>query len=84
MDLIAPKSPAVVSGIINVLSDFPIAEATSIWAFRASRETIAVGFFSSEPLFGSAFFEEIMLIQIFTSTGVLGLISGIYLYRQTK
>ena len=41
-------------------------------------------FFSSEPLFGSAYFEEILLIQIFNSTGVLGLISGIYLYRENK
>jgi len=41
-------------------------------------------FLSSEPLFGSAFFEEILLIQIFNSTGVLGVISGIYLYRENK
>ena len=39
------------------------------------------GLFSSEPLFGSAFFEEILLIQFFNSTGVLSLISGVYLYR---
>ena len=41
-------------------------------------------FFSSEPLFGNIFFEEMLLIQIFNSTGVLGLISGIYLYKENK
>ena len=41
-------------------------------------------FFSSEPLFGSVYFEELLLIQIFNSTGVLGLISGICLYRENK
>ena len=41
-------------------------------------------FVSTEPLFGSAFFEEMLLIQIFNSTGVLGLISGVYLYRENK
>ena len=43
-----------------------------------------VALFSSEPLFGSAFYEELLLIQIFNSTGVLGLISGICLYRENK
>ena len=41
-------------------------------------------FFSKDPLFGSPFFEEMLLIQIFNSTGVLGLISGIFLYRESK
>ena len=41
-------------------------------------------FFSTEPLFGSAYFEELLLIQIFNSTGVLGLISGICLYKENK
>lgn len=45
MDLIAPKSPAVSSGIIRVLCDFPMASATSICAFNASRATTALGFF---------------------------------------
>jgi len=41
-------------------------------------------FFLEEPLWGNAFYEELFLIQIYNSTGVLGLISGFLLYRGEK
>ena len=34
-----------------------------------------------EPLFGSEFLETLMLILIFTLTGIFGLIGGVILYR---
>ena len=41
-------------------------------------------FLSNDPLFGSQYYEDLLLIQIFNSTGILGLISGIYLYKDKK
>ena len=41
-------------------------------------------FFLEEPLWGNAFYEELFLIQIYNSTGVLGLISGFLLYIEGK
>ena len=40
-----------------------------------------ISFYSGEPLFGSEYLETMVLIQIYNSSGILGLISGIMLYK---
>ena len=40
--------------------------------------------FCDEPLFGSKFLEEMFLIQIYSLSGIFGLLSGIKLYQLNK
>ena len=40
--------------------------------------------FCDEPLFGSKFLEEMVFIQIYSLSGIFGLLSGIKLYQLNK
>ena len=37
-----------------------------------------------EPLFGSEYLQDLVLCQVYTASGVCGLISGIKLYKLNK
>ena len=41
-------------------------------------------FLLDKPMFGNEYLEGMLLIQIFNTTGILGLISGIYFYKSSK
>tara|TARA_B100000579_G_C22292075_1_gene603217 strand:+ start:128 stop:328 length:201 start_codon:yes stop_codon:yes gene_type:complete len=41
-------------------------------------------FLLDNPMFGNEYLEGMLLIQIFNTTGILGLISGIYFYKSSK